>query len=102
MSGGPKYEYLWQDGSKFKKPTKLPANQYISLLMDWIEGQVNDTAIFPLTDDVPFPKNFSSVCKKVTCLHVDVGWCRSRRNIDPLPDPDPPIPGLRTRLRAPL
>ena len=65
MSGGPKYEYLWQDGSKFKKPTKLPANQYISLLMDWIEGQVNDTAIFPLTDDVPFPKNFGSVCKKV-------------------------------------
>ena len=27
MSGGPKYEYLWQDGTKFKKPTKLPANQ---------------------------------------------------------------------------
>ena len=68
MSGGPKYEYLWQDGSKFKKPTKLPANQYISLLMDWIEGQVNDTAIFPLTDDVPFPKNFGSVCKKVRQL----------------------------------
>ena len=68
MSGGPKYEYLWQDGSKFKKPTKLPANQYISLLMDWIEGQVNDTAIFPLTDDVPFPKNFGSVCKKVRSL----------------------------------
>ena len=72
MSGGPKYEYLWQDGSKFKKPTKLPANQYISLLMDWIEGQVNDTAIFPLTDDVPFPKNFGSVCKKVSLflLHM--------------------------------
>jgi len=65
MSGGPKYEYLWQDGTKFKKPTKLPANQYISLLMDWIEGQVNDAAIFPLTDDVPFPKNFGSVCKKI-------------------------------------
>ena len=70
MSGGPKYEYLWQDGSKFKKPTKLPANQYISLLMDWIEGQVNDTAIFPLTDDVPFPKNFGSVCKKVRHLQL--------------------------------
>ena len=27
MSGGPKYEYLWQDGTKYKKPTHLPANQ---------------------------------------------------------------------------
>ena len=40
MSGGPKFEYLWQDGSKYKKPTPLPANQYISFLMDWIESQV--------------------------------------------------------------
>ena len=27
MSGGPKYEYLWQDGVQYKKPTHLPANQ---------------------------------------------------------------------------
>ena len=27
MSGGPKFEYLWQDGTKYKKPTQLPANQ---------------------------------------------------------------------------
>ncbi len=65
MSGGPKYEYLWQDGSKYKKPTKLPANQYISLLMDWIELQINDETIFPVTMDVAFPKNFGSACKKI-------------------------------------
>jgi hypothetical protein len=64
MSGGPKYEYLWQDGTKFKKPTHLPANQYISLLMDWIEQQINDEAIFPVTMDIAFPRNFTSVCKK--------------------------------------
>ena len=29
MSGGPKFEYLWQDGVKFKKPTQLPANQVL-------------------------------------------------------------------------
>ena len=29
MSGGPKYEYLWQDGVKYKKPTQLPANQVL-------------------------------------------------------------------------
>ena len=45
MSGGPKYEYLWQDGIKFKKPTHLPASQYIEFLMDWIETQINDENI---------------------------------------------------------
>ena len=49
MSGGPKFEYLWADGRKFKKPTALPANQYISLLMDWIEAQINDEKVFPVT-----------------------------------------------------
>ena len=32
--------------------------QYISLLMDWIETQINDENIFPVTTDVPFPKTF--------------------------------------------
>ena len=39
MSGGPKFEYLWQDGVKYKKPTQLPANQvrcaWIDILMTW-------------------------------------------------------------------
>jgi hypothetical protein len=65
MSGGPKFEYLWQDGVKFKKPAHLPANQYITLLMDWIESQINDESIFPVTTDVPFPKTFQPVCKKI-------------------------------------
>jgi len=65
MSGGPKFEYLWQDGVKYKKPTHLPAPQYITLLMDWIEAQINDENIFPVTTDVPFPKTFQPVCKKI-------------------------------------
>ncbi|MCL4141080.1 UNVERIFIED_CONTAM: hypothetical protein GTU68_033447 [Idotea baltica] len=65
MSGGPKFEYLWADGHKYKKPASLPANQYISLLIDWIESQINDENIFPVTVDVPFPKSFVSLCKKI-------------------------------------
>jgi hypothetical protein len=65
MSGGPKFEYLWADGQKFKKPTPLPAVQYVANLMDWIEGQINNESIFPVSTDVPFPKNFNSVCKKI-------------------------------------
>ncbi|KAJ8979800.1 hypothetical protein NQ317_001290 [Molorchus minor] len=42
MSGGPRFEYLWADGDKFKKPTPLPARTYISHLMDWIEMQINN------------------------------------------------------------
>ncbi|XP_048148833.1 MOB kinase activator 3B-like [Corvus hawaiiensis] len=45
MSGGP--EYWWQDDLKYKKPTALPAPQYMNLLMDWIEVQINNEDIFP-------------------------------------------------------
>uniref|UniRef100_A0A914W3Y3 Uncharacterized protein n=1 Tax=Plectus sambesii TaxID=2011161 RepID=A0A914W3Y3_9BILA len=65
MSGGAKYEYLWQDGERFKKPTKLPAPDYVALLMDWIEVRINDEHIFPSDMSVPFPRDFQQICKKV-------------------------------------
>ncbi|CAL8108556.1 unnamed protein product [Orchesella dallaii] len=67
MSGGPKFEYLWADAStpEYKKPTQLPANKYINLLMDWIENQINSENVFPTRTDQPFPKNFQSICKKI-------------------------------------
>lgn len=65
MSGGHKFEYLWADGAKYKKPTKLPAPHYISLLMDWIEAQINNESLFPVSTDVPFPKSFQPLCKKI-------------------------------------
>ena len=36
MSGGPKYEYLWQDGVQYKKPTHLPANQVFIFNYIWV------------------------------------------------------------------
>lgn len=65
MSGGSRYEYLWADTNLYKKPTALPAPRYIELLMDWIESQINNEEIFPVTTDVPFPKSFSQLCKKI-------------------------------------
>ena len=47
MSGGPKYEYRWQDGNRYKKPTILSAPDYVNELMNWIELLINDEAIFP-------------------------------------------------------
>lgn len=44
-----RYEYFWADGVTYKKPTKLPAPQYVSLLMDWIDSKINDEEVFPST-----------------------------------------------------
>ncbi|KAK5638051.1 hypothetical protein RI129_012346 [Pyrocoelia pectoralis] len=65
MSGGSRFEYLWADGDRFKKPTQLPAREYVSNLMDWIETQINNQTLFPCTSDLPFPKNFTSHCSKI-------------------------------------
>ena len=43
-----RYEYHWCDGVHYKKPTALPAPQYITLLMEWVEAQINDENIFPV------------------------------------------------------
>ncbi|XP_041741211.2 MOB kinase activator 3B-like [Coregonus clupeaformis] len=67
MSGGPRYEYRWQDDHKYKKPTALPAPKYMNLLMDWIEVQINNEDIFPTSVGIPFPKNFIQICKKIIC-----------------------------------
>lgn len=65
MSGGSRFEYLWADGDKYKKPTPLPAKEYVNNLMDWIEAQINNQALFPCTSDLAFPKNFPSHCSKI-------------------------------------
>lgn len=65
MSGGPKFEYYWTDGDKYKKPTALTAPKYINLLMDWIDSLINSDAIFPTQMGTPFPKAFLPTCKKI-------------------------------------
>ncbi|VDM16172.1 unnamed protein product [Hydatigera taeniaeformis] len=65
MTGGKKFEYHWRDDNRYRKPTPMPAPLYISLLMDWIEEQINNPDIFPTSVDVPFPKNYLSVVKKI-------------------------------------
>nr|XP_012631538.1 MOB kinase activator 3C isoform X3 [Microcebus murinus] len=47
MAGGPRYEYRWQDERQYRRPAKLSAPRYMALLMDWIEGLINDEEVFP-------------------------------------------------------
>ncbi|CAG8650646.1 3528_t:CDS:2 [Acaulospora morrowiae] len=65
MSAGPKFEYLWSDNEKHKKPVKLPAPEYVSHLMEWIQEQLEDESLFPSKIGVPFPKNFQSSVKVI-------------------------------------
>ncbi|SGY18881.1 BQ5605_C014g07499 [Microbotryum silenes-dioicae] len=47
MCAGPRYEYHWQDGVNFKKPTKMSAPEYVDHLMNWTQAQLDDEAVFP-------------------------------------------------------
>lgn len=49
MSAGPSYEYLWQGGPGYAKPTAVPAQKYVELLMNWIQTVLDDQRIFPET-----------------------------------------------------
>ena len=49
MSGGPKFEYLWQDGVKYKKPTQLPANQVRCSWINILDGLVYFIAVYNST-----------------------------------------------------
>eukprot|EP00742_Colponemidia_sp_Colp-10_P002196 GILJ01002346.1.p1 GENE.GILJ01002346.1~~GILJ01002346.1.p1 ORF type:complete len:244 (+),score=35.04 GILJ01002346.1:77-733(+) len=65
MSAGPKYEYLWADGTTIKTPIKVSAPEYIEFLMSWVESQLNNEMIFPCEIGVPFPKSFQSTIKVI-------------------------------------
>jgi len=42
-----RYEYLWEDGVRFRRATKLPAPEYVDTLMNWVQSILDDEAIFP-------------------------------------------------------
>ncbi|KAG8955631.1 Mitotic exit network component [Tulasnella sp. 424] len=65
MSAGPRYEYLWEDGVTYKRPTKLPAPVYIDNLMTWVQNLLDDENVFPSKIGVPFPRNFRDTVKTI-------------------------------------
>ncbi len=73
MCAGSKYEYLFMDGVKYKKPHKCSAPEYVDLLMTWVEKQINNYRIFPIEDakmvsiedGVSFPKDFRQIDKTI-------------------------------------
>jgi len=65
MSAGPKYEYLWKDGDKYKKPTRVSANVYIDNLLNWVNAKLSDPTLFPVEEGAKFPRNFMAQVKQI-------------------------------------
>uniref|UniRef100_K3WL30 Uncharacterized protein n=1 Tax=Globisporangium ultimum (strain ATCC 200006 / CBS 805.95 / DAOM BR144) TaxID=431595 RepID=K3WL30_GLOUD len=47
MTAGPCYTYLWANGKQQTAPTSLPAPEYVSCLMNWVQDQLDDPQVFP-------------------------------------------------------
>ncbi|KAI0921681.1 hypothetical protein AcV5_000795 [Taiwanofungus camphoratus] len=60
-----RYEYLWEDGVRYKRPTKLPAPEYVDALMNWAQNLLDNEEIFPNKIGVPFPKNFRDTIRTI-------------------------------------
>ncbi|KAI9844543.1 MAG: Mitotic exit network component [Sclerophora amabilis] len=65
MKATDEFEYLWQDSENFKKPTKMPAPEYIEHLMAWVQSNVDNEQGFPSRIGVPFPKGFPALIRQM-------------------------------------
>lgn len=65
MSAGTKYQYLWADNDRYRKPTRVSAPRYVDLLLEWIDTQFQDPSIFPVNEDQVFPEDFEVRVKKI-------------------------------------
>lgn len=63
MSAGPAYKYAWVDDVEYKKPTILPAHDYIEKVFLSTEEQINNESIFPSDPSVSYPKDFKNTCQ---------------------------------------
>ncbi|KAI9885093.1 MAG: ATP synthase F0 subcomplex subunit OSCP atp5 [Watsoniomyces obsoletus] len=65
MKATDEFEYLWQDSENFKRPTKMPAPEYIEHLMAWVQGNIDNEQTFPSRIGVPFSKTFPALIRQM-------------------------------------
>lgn len=82
-NGSKRWDWKWQDNVRYKKPTRLPAPEYIFELMNWVERELNDDELFPLSSAEPWPRDFMRRIQRIfTRLHrvfVHVYYSHFRR-----------------------
>lgn len=65
MTAGPNYQYFWQDNVNYKKPTMLPAPEYIANVMAWANSYISNEKYFPTDPSVPYPPDFRPVVANI-------------------------------------
>ncbi|BEJ16544.1 hypothetical protein CspHIS471_0511490 [Cutaneotrichosporon sp. HIS471] len=65
MNAGPKFEFYWEDGETYKKPTPLSAPAYVEALMTWAQNIIDDEKMFPQKIGVKFPQTFMPTAKTI-------------------------------------
>ena len=65
MNAGPKFEFLWADGTKVKRPIRVSAPEYMEKLFEWVEDQLDDESVFPVNATNSFPANFNDIVRNI-------------------------------------
>jgi MOB kinase activator 1 len=50
---------------KVVKPIAVSAPEYLSYLMSWVQGIIDDENIFPSQIEKPFPPDFQSIIRNI-------------------------------------
>ena len=61
----PGFEYRWADGVTIKRPIRCSSPEYVDYVMSWVDSQINNEAIFPPSEDVPFPEKFGNYIRDI-------------------------------------
>ena len=75
MCAGPKFEYMWADGHTIKKPITVSAPRYVDFLMQWVQAQLDDEAIFPTEIGTDADLSTQSQPPSFLCLTPHVRVC---------------------------
>ena len=83
MNAGPKYEYLWADGTTIKKPISCSAPRYVDYLFTWVQNLLDDERIFPTEIGTPFPPDFldyiRNIFKRLFRVYAHIYYCHFER-----------------------
>src|ERR1700756_921638 len=64
-----RFEYLWQDSETYKRPTKMPAPEYVEHLMAWVQSNIDNEAVFP-SRNTSLPPSVNSSNAFTECTHT--------------------------------
>jgi len=61
----PGFEYRWADGVSITKPIRVSSAEYTDYVMIWIEDQISNEQLFPVSETDEFPTDFKVYVKDI-------------------------------------